>query len=173
MTDQSERDRILSEIRRTAAENGGLPLGKRAFERVTGIREADYLGKLWAKWSDAISEAGFAPNQLKQPYAREYLLRAYASLVRELGHVPTRPELRLKDRRDTSFPSSNTFLRLGRTQREIVSAVRGFCRASPEFQDVLQWLPPEGEGTIGPTVATSDGDGLPASPVRACNELTG
>jgi hypothetical protein len=33
------REEILNEIRRTAAENGGKPLGRDRFLRITGITE--------------------------------------------------------------------------------------------------------------------------------------
>ena len=54
------KQRILDDIRRTAAANGGAPLGKSAFFRETGIREGDWHGKYWARWGDALHEAGFA-----------------------------------------------------------------------------------------------------------------
>jgi hypothetical protein len=36
------REHVLAEIRRTAEENGGKPLGKARFAAVTGIRETDW-----------------------------------------------------------------------------------------------------------------------------------
>ena len=39
---------ILAEIRRTTAENGGVPLGSKKFEKETGIKSTEYVGKLWA-----------------------------------------------------------------------------------------------------------------------------
>jgi hypothetical protein len=56
------KDTILREIRRTAAENGGLPVGSRKFAQLTDIHPADWSGKLWARWGDALQEAGFAGN---------------------------------------------------------------------------------------------------------------
>jgi len=62
---------ILDQIRRTAAENDGVPLGRDRFLTQTGIKEADWLGKYWVRWSDAIREAGYEPSWLMaQPITR-------------------------------------------------------------------------------------------------------
>ena len=58
-----KKERILSEIQRTAAENGGTPLGIARFREATGIRKEDWYGIHWAKWGDAQVEAGFERNQ--------------------------------------------------------------------------------------------------------------
>ena len=67
-----EKERILSEIRRMAEENGGKALGQERFQKETGIREADWRGRYWARWSDAIEEAGKVDKTLPpdEPEAR-------------------------------------------------------------------------------------------------------
>ena len=56
------RARIIAHIRGIAAENGGVPPGKMQFQSKTGIKPSAWAGRLWARWSDALREAGFAPN---------------------------------------------------------------------------------------------------------------
>ena len=63
------RDHILLEVKRTAAANGGKPLGRRAFFTETGIKESDWSGRFWARWNDVLKEAGVGPNKLNE--ARE------------------------------------------------------------------------------------------------------
>ena len=58
---------ILSEIKRTGAENGGVPLGIDRFREATSIRKEDWYGIFWARWSDAQREAGFEPNRFGKP----------------------------------------------------------------------------------------------------------
>jgi hypothetical protein len=107
------KDHIISEIRRTAGENRGVPLGQGRFFTETGIKQTDWMGKFWARWSDAVREAGFQPNQLNSALTDDFLLRKLAGLVKELNRFPVAAELRLKARSDADFPSHNTFRRFG------------------------------------------------------------
>ena len=61
------RDRIIAEIRRLAGENGDRPPGRQSFEAQTGIRKSQWYGLYWARWGDALVEAGFAANGFTAP----------------------------------------------------------------------------------------------------------
>ena len=108
---------IIDEIKRTSKANGGKPLGKTRFFQETGIKESDWCGKYWTKWGDAVIEAGYLPNKLNEAFPDVFLLEKYALLVRELGHVPTSLEVKMKGRNTVDFPSHNTFLRFGSKQQ--------------------------------------------------------
>src|SRR5271170_1010666 len=90
------KSHILQEIKRTAKENGGAPLGSGLFETQTGIRIADWFGVHWARWGDALREAGFKPNQMNAAFDKEHLLKMYAEFAMELGRLPVRGDLKLK-----------------------------------------------------------------------------
>lgn len=126
---------ILEEIKRTAEANGGVPLGKQRFLTETGIRESDWSGRFWTRWSDAVREAGYAPNVKQAAFEREELLEKLALLVRELGHYPIVAELRMKARSDPDFPSKNVFSRFG-GKAQIASALLSWCIRSPGWDDV-------------------------------------
>ena len=64
---------IINEIIRMAEENGGIPLGIDTFEKKTGIKYSDWYGKYWAKWGDAVKEAGYKPNKLQEAYDEEWI----------------------------------------------------------------------------------------------------
>jgi len=122
------KEKIIAEIQRTAKENGGVPLGRRRFFKETGIKESDWSGKFWSKWGDAVLEAGFTPNEKQGSFSDDYLLEKYASLVIELGHLPTSPEVRMKARNDNGFPSHNTFSRFG-SKKELVGRLLEFTES--------------------------------------------
>lgn len=108
---------IMSEIKRTAQENGGSPLGTSRFEAETGIKCSDWMGRFWARWGDALVEAWFQPNLLQGRRSEEDLLECLATLARELGHFPVANEIKLKARTEPGFPWHNTFSRFGGKQK--------------------------------------------------------
>jgi len=120
------REDILTEIRRTANENGGTPLGTDRFLAETGIKTSDWQGKFWARWGDALVEAGFKPNQLQGPRSEQELLGALASLARELGHFPVANEIKLKARTEAGFPWHNTFTKFG-GKHSLAARLHDFC----------------------------------------------
>src|ERR1700733_10610434 len=99
-----DKQHILAEIKRTAKGNHGEPLGVARFFQETGIKDTDWHGKFWARWGDALREAGFEPNQFNKAYAERELIEKFISLIRELGRFPVRGELKMKSRADEHFP---------------------------------------------------------------------
>jgi hypothetical protein len=100
-----DKQHIIDEIRRTAAQNGGAPLGARRFELETGIRKADWWAKYWTRWGDALKEAGFTPNELQGAFEDTHLLDKLAELALTLKKIPTVAEVRLARARDPTSPT--------------------------------------------------------------------
>ncbi len=130
-----DKTHIINEIRRTAKNNGGKPLGKLKFYSETCIRESDWAGKYWLKWSEAVREAGYQPNKKQEAFDENWLLEKLAGLVRELGHYPVSNELRMKAREDNNFPSHNVFSRFGR-KAAIASALLTWCESNSGWSDI-------------------------------------
>jgi hypothetical protein len=142
------KEHILAEIRKAASANGGVPLGRERFERETGIKESSWLGRFWASWGDAVREAGFPVNSWNAAHSEEHLLASFAALARELGRVPTTPQMRMRRRADTTFPNDKVFARFG-DRSALLTRVRQFCKERPEFADVLGILGPAQPPAIG------------------------
>jgi hypothetical protein len=134
-----KKQHILEEIARTATQNGGVPLGRNRFFTETGIRESDWIGKFWARWSDALKEAGFDPRAMQTPLEEEALLEHYVGLTRELGHLPVVSELKLKANQSPGFPSHNTFRRFGNKVQRVQRLIE-YCEGKPIHADVLAIL---------------------------------
>ncbi len=130
------KQHIIDEIRRTAQDNGGVPLGVGRFLKKTGIRESDWRGRFWVRWSDAVREAGLEPNQKQGAIDDDVLLDKLIALIRELGHFPVAAEIRLKDAHDPTFPNLKTFARFG-LKHELVARVRGYCESKAGYDDVV------------------------------------
>ncbi len=122
-----DRGHILTEIRRLAAESGGSPPGKQRFQSETRTREHEW-GRYWARWGDALAEAGFEPNVWVQELPVEEILEKLAGYVRELGRFPVTREMRLKALRDSTFPSAGPLRRFG-GQRSLAARLREYCLA--------------------------------------------
>jgi hypothetical protein len=146
------KQQILEEIRRTTKANGGAPLGHKRFEQETGISYHDWWGKYWGKWSDAVREAGFAPNSLRDAYSDELLLEKMALFVRELGRFPGNGDIRLKKRSDPSFPNDKSFDAHFGTRLKLRQAVVEYCRVNPGFDDVPPLCGPIASNTESPQV---------------------
>ena len=155
-----EKPAILDAIKRTCHENGGSPLGQRRFTEETGIPVSAWRGKYWARWGDAVEEAGFSRNTPNEAHDPDLLVRCLAELTRELGHFPTYADLRLARRRDSRFPTHHAFSKhLGQIEDRL-HRVRLLATANAEFSDVLSLLPNSAELIHDGTPARENEDGF-------------
>jgi hypothetical protein len=99
------REEIIREIRRLAADAGQAP-GQKAFARDTGIQDHQWRGKFWARWGDALVEAGFQPNEWTGRLDSQDVLVSVIAICRHYGRVPTRDEISMYRKTDPSVPST-------------------------------------------------------------------
>ena len=147
-----DKQHIIEEIKLTAEENHEVPLGQMRFLAETGIRQSDWIGVYWVRWSDAVKEAGYEPNVMQKAFGDDWLLEKFASLVRELGHYPVSAELRMKARSVPEFPSHTTFARFGR-KPQLASALVNWCESSGGWEDV--------QAVCAPLAVCEGADGAP------------
>jgi Meiotically up-regulated gene 113 len=132
-----KKQHILDEIKRTATENGGRALGRLRFETATGIREHDWRGVFWARWNDAVAEAGLAPNALVAAHDEDHLLQKVAGLALEQGRFPVSSEMRLKRRTDPTFPNDKAIFDRFGGKAELARKVMEYSAARPELAAVV------------------------------------
>ena len=104
------KERILKEIRRTAAENGGRALGAGTFAKQTGVRKGDWFGVHWGSWGDAVREAGLQANAPPDRIREDDIAERYAQLTRDLKRAPSKGDVLLRKRQDATFPSRSDAL---------------------------------------------------------------
>ncbi|MDP1956479.1 MAG: GIY-YIG nuclease family protein [Polaromonas sp.] len=150
------KDDVLREIRRIAAENGGVAPGRIAFFDATGIRESDWSGRWWTTWGAAVREAGLEPQRLNPRLDDELVLAAAAGIVRKLGRFPTSAEIRFESNADAALPSHNTFRRFSGLGG-LRSRLREFA-AEHGLSDVAAAIPDQ-PGEAVTAVAVLDGEG--------------
>jgi hypothetical protein len=152
-----DKQHILNEIRRTAAENGGVPLGKRVFEAETGVKESDWSGRYWARWGDAVREAGLTPQKLRPRAEDDALLGPLATFIRELGRYPTVSEMRLRKRKVATFPNHKVLERRW-TRPELGRLLADYCERTGGWDDVFAIC--KGIAVEAPEPTSSAGDAL-------------
>jgi hypothetical protein len=130
-----DKKHIIDEIIRTARENNGIPLGHRKFASETGIGPSDWLGKYWAKWGDAVKEAGLEPNKPKSAYDEILLIEYVITLIREIKRFPTASDFRLKAHNTNGFPWR--FSRLGK-KPEMAHKILRYCESNSGYEDVIE-----------------------------------
>lgn len=149
-----DKAQILREIQRAAKANGGVPFGEARFATETGITRRDWYGTYWARWGDAVREAGFEPNSFTAATASDVILEQYARYAADLGRLPTDAELRMKRKADAKFPSWTTIAKLG-LKADLVRRLQVFCRSRPTLEAVVGLC----EQYLAGSQATTDDNG--------------
>ncbi len=127
--------RILEEIKRLAQANGGRAPSVAVFERESGISRNDWFPHLWLRWSDALSEAGYAANAMQAAYSKEFLVERFIAFVREIGHVPVKGEFLRKSKADNTFPNQTVFYQEGKDG--LLKRVVRYCEEHAGNDDIM------------------------------------
>ena len=97
--------------------------------------------RYWARYSDAVREAGLEPNEYNLARDEQEVLRRVVELARELGRFPTHGDLRVKRTNDKAFPSKGVFDKWGKAK--LMSLVAEFCVTDSGNNDVAAMCHPE------------------------------
>lgn len=135
------REHIISEIQRLATLSGGQAPGSQAFVSATGITESKWRGKYWARWGDALVEAGFKPNTLTEKSDAGSVLAGVVAACRHYGHFPTNSEMALLRSADPSIPPPKTIRANIGGQAEVAAALRQHLGEDPAYEDVRAMVP--------------------------------
>jgi hypothetical protein len=152
-----KKEEIIAAIKTLAERNGGVPPGRGQFTNETGIQMHEWRGRYWARWGDAVSEAGLARNRPHDKLGKEAVLQALVSVVRHFGHLPTVAEMKLLRRQDATALSANTLHIYFRSKAEWAAALRDYCRERANCQDVLMLCGGADDSPAPSSVAATEG----------------
>ncbi|MBI5782898.1 MAG: GIY-YIG nuclease family protein [Gammaproteobacteria bacterium] len=131
------KQRILDEIKRLAVIRGGR-ISIRAFCSETGIPEHHILGLHWAKWNDALSEAGVSTGSFFVPRTEDSsVIEAFVQLIKKLRKWPTQLDLQMERRRNKNFPSVPVVRRVKKTTR-FASRIVSYCAERTDLAEVAR-----------------------------------
>jgi hypothetical protein len=151
------RDQILSEIKRLAEANGGKAPGAEAFETATGITTGSWRGLYWARWSDALTEAGYRPNKFGGKFEADHVIGSLIEAARHYKRLPTEPELRMFKRLRPGFPNESTIRSYFGSKERLLSNLRAWLDNKAGYDDIIEMLGPESEREAEPTSSVKEG----------------
>lgn len=128
-----DKEFIISEIQRTATD--GKAIGQERFASETGIKRHEWQGRYWARWGDALIDAGFSQNDWNSAHEQDFVIESVLRLARKLGKFPTRYEISLARKTDPSLPAYEALSRLG-SRSEVREKLLSYCTANPDFADL-------------------------------------
>jgi hypothetical protein len=132
------KDLILSKIKELAEENGGKPPGLKNFTKITSIKSNQICGKYWARWNDAVIEAGFKPNHLPEGHSEDFLCSKLAEFIKESGRYPARGEISHRAFNDKSFPGISCYINTLGCRFVAAKKVLDYCSAREGLNDVAE-----------------------------------
>jgi hypothetical protein len=131
---------IIAELHKVVAANDGVVPGERTFAAATRIKESAWKGRHWARWTDAVREAGYDPNAMTQRIPDEGILEGLAGFIIKLGHFPVRDEINMQARAVAGFPVWHTIRKRYGGMPQTAAALLEFSRktANPELARLCQ-----------------------------------
>jgi hypothetical protein len=154
------RIHILNEIRRLATETGKPP-GQNLFARETQIAEHFWRGKFWARWGDALTEAGYGPNEWTQRLKTDDVLLEIVAVCRYYGKVPTKSEMDLYRKNNPKLPSNQAIKNHFSKRSGLIIALSKLAASDNEYADIQDMLPAESTAApLKPSIIKKNTEGF-------------
>lgn len=150
------REDIISRIRELAAANAGVAPGAKSFENETGIGRSAWLGKFWARWSDAVSEAGLVPLERTKAIPKNEIFEKLVPIVKHYGREPTRSEFDLYRKTDDGLPWYSTLIDTFGSKSTMFDQFRAWLEVRPKFQEVALLLTTNNNASANNSLSARD-----------------
>lgn len=124
------KEELLAEINKFVSSNNGEIPGEHRFAAATRIKQSAWRGRYWARWTDAIREAGYEPNSMQQKISDDEILSHLATHIDALNRFPTSHEINLHARNTAGFPTWTTIQRRYGGMTQTAAALLEFGRST-------------------------------------------
>ena len=94
----------------------------------------------WARWGDALAEAGYPPNIKHQKLDEQFILQKLADVSRHYGKVPATMEMRLYKRIAPDFPNEKTILSHFGGKQNLLRRLAEWTRQHDDYKDIADML---------------------------------
>jgi Meiotically Up-regulated Gene 113 (MUG113) protein len=94
----------------------------------------------WARWGDAVVEAGLQPNTKTIAFDEQFVLGKIADACRHFGKIPTVMEFRIYRKTHPKFPNDRGISRRFGTRSEMLRQLAAWANADGSRTDVAAML---------------------------------
>lgn len=137
------RDDVLKLIRFHSAQNDGRGVSMDKFAELTGIKRHEWQGKLWARWNDALSEAGYGPNVFgSESFDPDVLIHLLGDLTLELDAFPSHNDINFRHHQVPTFPRADAFAKHIGTADKRAQALAQLALDEPRYAAVYDIVAP-------------------------------
>ena len=138
------KERIIAEIKRQVSETGVVP-GVLKFTHESTIPRKEWEGKIWARWSDALKDAGFESNMMTVKLSSEEILKKIAQCCLDFGKIPSGRDMRIYGKNKIGFPADKTIRNHFRSNKGLRSALRDWASLpnNADYAEIVALLPSE------------------------------
>jgi hypothetical protein len=99
-----------------------------------------WRGVYWARWNDAVAEAGLEPNTKTVRFDEQFVLGKIAESCRHFGKMPTFMEFRIYRKTHPDFPNDRGIANRYRTMGNLRRALAAWASPDESRADITMML---------------------------------
>jgi len=130
------------------------------FQSETGIGERQWRGLYWARWSDALNDAGLEPNKLNERAETSDLLAGMITACRHFGRLPTEADMQVLRRTDPTIPHPSVLRSHFGKRADLIATLAKHVANDPAYADIIAMLPAQGDGALQPQPTSKSVEGF-------------
>ncbi len=111
------------------------------FKAETSIGESKWRGRYWARWGDALNEAGFQPNDWTKKSGATEVMSGVIVACRHFGRLPTNSEIEILRQTNPEVPAPNVIRSNIGNRSDLIAALTIYVVKDKALSDISAMLP--------------------------------